>query len=71
MPLYEYICQECDNRFEKRVSFSEADNEQECPACGSQKSRKQISLFASTANGSSSNTGYSSGGCGGGSGRFT
>ncbi|NMB57738.1 MAG: zinc ribbon domain-containing protein [Chloroflexi bacterium] len=69
MPLYEYICQECNNRFEKRVSFSEADDDQECPVCGSSRSKKQISLFAST-NGTGSGNVSSSSSCGG-SGRFT
>jgi putative FmdB family regulatory protein len=70
MPLYEYICQVCDIHFEKRVGFSEADNDQECPACGSIHSKKQISLFASTGTGNSSTTSSSSSSCGG-SGRFT
>lgn len=70
MPLYEYICQECDNRFEKRVSFSEAESDQECPACGSSRSRKQISLFASSSSGNSTGNTSSSSSCGGG-GRFT
>jgi putative FmdB family regulatory protein len=70
MPLYEYICQECDIHFEKRVGFSEADSDQECPACGCKQSRKQISLFAPTGSGNSSTTGSSLSSCGG-SGRFT
>jgi len=70
MPLYEYICKECDIHFEKRVGFSEADSDQECPACGSKHSQKQISLFASTGSGNSSTTSSSSNSCGGG-GRFT
>jgi putative FmdB family regulatory protein len=66
MPLYEYICKECENHFEKRVGFSEADNEQECPACGSKHGQKQISLFASTGAGKSSGSGFSATSCGGG-----
>jgi putative FmdB family regulatory protein len=71
MPLYEYICQECTGEFEKRVSFSEADREQECPTCGRTNSRKKLSLFASSGSGqTSSSAGNVSTGCGGG-GRFT
>ncbi len=33
MPLYEYQCQQCQHRFEKIQSFSEADPER-CPKCG-------------------------------------
>ncbi len=69
MPLYEYVCEECNNQFEKRVTFSDADSEQECPACGSNHSRKKISLFASRGAGTSSGTmGSVSSGCGGGGG---
>ena len=46
MPVYEYICQDCAGEFEKRVSFSEADQTQQCPTCGSSKSKKKLSLFA-------------------------
>ncbi|NLF49729.1 MAG: zinc ribbon domain-containing protein [Leptolinea sp.] len=70
MPLYEYICQKCDNQFEKRVSFSEADEEQECPVCGSKHSRKKISLFASKVSGSTFTSSGTASGCGG-SGGFT
>jgi putative FmdB family regulatory protein len=70
MPLYEYICRECENHFEKRVSFSEADNEQDCPACGSKHSQKQISLFASTGTAKSSGSSFPTSSCGG-AGGFT
>lgn len=70
MPLYEYICKECDNHFEKRVNFSDAERDQECPACGSLHSRKQISLFAPSSSANNSTSAASSSGCGG-SGRFT
>ncbi|MBN1955243.1 MAG: zinc ribbon domain-containing protein [Anaerolineae bacterium] len=33
MPLYEYECEECGVRFEKRQSFSEAPI-RTCPECG-------------------------------------
>lgn len=47
MPIYEYLCPECGHPFEKRVSFAAADAVQPCPECGSQRTRKQVSLFAS------------------------
>lgn len=68
MPVYEYVCQDCDDEFEKRVSFSEADHSQECPSCGSSKSKKKLSLFASNFAGNSSSVGSSSGSCGSGGG---
>ena len=33
MPAYEYICDQCASRFEKRQKMSEAPLET-CPACG-------------------------------------
>ncbi|BDV42241.1 hypothetical protein GURASL_11640 [Geotalea uraniireducens] len=33
MPLYEYQCEKCGNRFELRQKFSD-EPAKECPACG-------------------------------------
>ena len=41
MPLYEYACEACDNRFEKIQKFSDPP-EQTCPKCGG-KVRKLLS----------------------------
>jgi len=70
MPIYEYLCDDCDTRFEKIVI-----NKQQkiaCPKCASKKASIQLSVFA-TANGASakSSTPSSGGGgscCGGGCG---
>ena len=64
MPIYEYVCPACGNPFEKRVSFSEADQPQPCPTCGHGKAAKQISLVARQSTGSrgfSANTGAACG----------
>ena len=63
MPLYEYNCTSCGHGFEKRVSFSEADTNPECPECKGQETYKLISLFSSHGANLSSAGGYSSGGC--------
>jgi putative FmdB family regulatory protein len=57
MPLYEYICSDCGNEFDKMVRFSEADQIQVCPSCQSQETRKKISKIAAF---SLSSDGYSS-----------
>lgn len=45
MPLFEFICKKCGNKFEKIV-FS-IDNEKIlCPVCGSAEVEKQFSSFA-------------------------
>ena len=44
MPIYEYACGGCGNRFEKLVRrFAE---EVSCPACASGSVDKQLSVFA-------------------------
>lgn len=68
MPIYEYICEECGQDFEKVVRFSEADLSPICPACGSQETHKQISRVSTALGGFGGD--YSSSSCSGG-GRFT
>ena len=52
MPLYEYKCAECGEKFEALVSFKKADSGMECPCCGSEKTARQLSVFsASVSNG--------------------
>jgi len=71
VPIYEYICDECDTHFERIVINKQ--EEISCPKCASKKASIQLSVFA-TANGSSngsaakSATSFPSGGscCGGG-----
>ena len=46
MPLYEYICRDCGEDFDKIVRFSEADLMPECPACGDENTQKKISAGA-------------------------
>ncbi|PKO15002.1 MAG: hypothetical protein CVU39_13085 [Chloroflexi bacterium HGW-Chloroflexi-10] len=59
MPLYEYICNDCGQPFEKMLRFSEADQVPVCPMCSGANTRKRISLFASS--GTASNTASSAG----------
>jgi putative FmdB family regulatory protein len=75
MPIYEYLCNDCETHFEKIVINKQ--QEIACPKCASKKASIQLSVFA-TANGGSSNgssakssTSFSGGGgscCGGGCG---
>jgi putative FmdB family regulatory protein len=43
MPLYEYVCQECDSQAELLVKGSEQPN---CPKCGSARLTKLLSVVA-------------------------
>jgi len=45
MPIYEYRCAECGERFELFVRSSSKQTVPACPKCGSPKVEKAISLF--------------------------
>ncbi|MBT4512055.1 MAG: zinc ribbon domain-containing protein [Chloroflexi bacterium] len=47
MPIYEYECGECGEKFELMRSFSSDDSELKCQKCGADNPRRTISLFAS------------------------
>ena len=49
MPIYEYVCMQCDSHFEELVRNGQ---QPDCPDCGASDVRKQLSVFA--AHGSSS-----------------
>ena len=43
MPIYEYVCADCGNRFEWLVR---GDEKPSCPSCGRSRLAKQLSLPA-------------------------
>jgi putative FmdB family regulatory protein len=49
MPIYEYVCMQCESHFEELVRNGQ---QPDCPDCGAPDVRKQLSVFA--AQGSSS-----------------
>jgi putative FmdB family regulatory protein len=51
MPIFEYICKECDHQFEALVYGKDKAS---CPKCQSKKLTPQLSVFAVSAKGSSS-----------------
>jgi len=51
MPIFEYVCKECDHSFEALLYGSE---KAQCPKCQSKKLTPQLSTFAVSAKGSSS-----------------
>jgi putative FmdB family regulatory protein len=64
MPIYEYRCKNCSNKFEKLVRLSTKISDIECPACGQRKAEKAVSLVGSVSGGTSSGTSFSSASCG-------
>ena len=65
MPIYEYVCMECESHFEELVRMDDAGTK--CPDCGTTKVVKQFSVFAThgTAAQPSFSGGYGGGCCGG------
>ena len=63
MPIYEYQCEDCGEKFEKLVPMSAKTNPP-CPKCSSEHVKKKISMVASSQSGCSScsSTSCSSGG---------
>lgn len=46
MPIYEYACESCGNKFEKLVRRSEDMLESGCPSCGQKHLKQEYSTFA-------------------------
>jgi putative FmdB family regulatory protein len=64
MPIYEYVCDDCQAQFEKIVINKQ--QEITCPKCANKKATIQLSVFATAGNGSSSSSSGSSSSGGGG-----
>jgi putative FmdB family regulatory protein len=50
MPIFEYLCEDCGNKFEKLVRGSQGVK---CPSCGQERLKQQFSTFSAHANGAS------------------
>jgi putative FmdB family regulatory protein len=69
MPIYEYVCMECESHFEELVRMGETSVS--CPDCEATNVRKQFSVFAAhgtavqpTFGGPAGGGGCCGGGCG-------
>ncbi len=54
MPLYEFICTDCDLTFEELLRSADDTTRVTGPTCGGRKVKKIISTFASTNRGDGS-----------------
>jgi len=63
MPTYEYLCQDCEKKFDMKATIQEKENglKVNCPNCGSTKTVQILSNFFTFSKGSGSDFG---GGCG-------
>jgi len=46
MPMYSFVCHDCGQPFDKKLRMSESGAVQDCPACGSNNTRKSIGAVA-------------------------
>jgi len=66
MPLYEYVCKECNERFEVLQRVGEGAEAVICPECGGHEVARQLSTFAAAVSAGSSYAASAPAGCGGG-----
>lgn len=52
MPIFEFMCTDCNEPFEELVRSANAIEGVDCPSCGSTHVKKMISTFASKVAGS-------------------
>lgn len=46
MPMYEYQCRQCGERYEELRRFEDADRDLKCPSCGAEEVERLVSAFA-------------------------
>lgn len=46
MPIYEYTCGSCKNKFEQLVRTMSGEAKVKCPECGSPQTARSLSVFA-------------------------
>lgn len=63
MPIFEYRCDDCGSRFERLVKASTKAEDLECPSCGENHLRQELSTFAAHAGGKRQEAAPTSGGC--------
>ena len=51
MPIYEYECLACGEKFELRRGINRSDSEIKCPRCGAANPRRIFSMFSTTSGG--------------------
>jgi putative FmdB family regulatory protein len=65
MPLYEYVCKDCNTRFEQLRPVSRMDDPADCPR-GHARGERVLSTFAAITKDAAGNTStVGGGGCGG------
>ena len=70
MPLYDYLCENCGETFEIRLSFQEkeASGNPVCPICGQDKTQQRLTVGMFIQKGNNAGRNTPSFGCGPGAG---
>ncbi|HBG15183.1 MAG TPA: hypothetical protein DDW93_00255 [Firmicutes bacterium] len=63
MPIYEFSCQQCKNKFEELCQ--QGTKQISCPKCGSKETVRLFSTFGFAVSGNACTTATASSGCGG------
>ena len=65
MPIYEYVCSECNSKFEQLRPLSQSNKEVNCPKCHKPARRKMstFACFTTTAGGVPTRVAGSGGSC--------
>ena len=53
MPIYEYECSGCGEKFELRRSIDDCDSDIKCPRCGRENPKTVFSTFGTASKGGS------------------
>jgi putative FmdB family regulatory protein len=51
MPIYEYKCKKCENKFEMLRGMFDSDEDIKCPECGEEHPERVFSVFGSKSSG--------------------
>ena len=51
MPIYEYECSKCGEKFELRRNMVDSDCDIRCPKCGAEEVGRVFSVFAAVSSG--------------------
>lgn len=62
MPIYEYLCDNCQTRYERLVMSSNGSEAIACPKCGSRRRTQQLSVFRAGKAGGAGDSGPDSSG---------
>jgi putative FmdB family regulatory protein len=65
MPIYEYVCLDCETRFDSLRSMKEADSPIPCPKCHVEHTTRCVSVFFANSSGRVVAGSSSASGCGG------